>query len=107
MHGDRAVIVVAAIAHVHVRFAHLLADQAFDLLHLCGQRVAVIGISGKALRADEPSAPAGDRDTHLVAELILLARLALGDALDFGFMHRVDLVLVVPLLCVDAMRRFQ
>jgi len=39
---------------------------------------------------------------HLVAKLIGLARLALGDALHLGFMHTIDLVLVLPLLCVDA-----
>ena len=76
MHGDRAVIVVASIAHINVRFAHLVGDQAFDLLHLCGQRVAVIEISSDALHADEPSTTTGYRDTHLVAKLILLARLA-------------------------------
>src|ERR1019366_3590910 len=44
------------------------------------------------------------RDTHIVSKLILLARLALGDALHFRFMHTVDLVLVMPLLCMDLMR---
>src|ERR1035437_5431674 len=83
---------------------HLVGDQAFDLLHLCSQRVAVIGISSEALRADEPSTTTAYRDTHLVAKLILLARLALGDALHFRFMHTVDLVLVMLLLCVDSMR---
>ncbi len=104
MHGDRTVIVVASIAHVHVHFADLVGDQALDLLHLCSQRVAIIGISSEALRAYEPSATTAHRDTHLVAKLILLARLALGDALHFRFMHTVDLVLVMPLLCVDSMR---
>jgi hypothetical protein len=82
----------------------LVGDQAFHLLHLCSQRVAVVGISSEALRADEPSTTTAYRDTHLVAKLILLARLALGDALHFRFMHRVDLVLVMPLLCMDSMR---
>src|ERR1017187_1631246 len=104
VHGDCAVIVVASIAHIDVHFADLVCDQAFDLLHLCSQRVAVIGISSEALRTDEPSTATAYRDTHLVAKLILLARLALGDALHFRFMHTVDLVLVMPLLCVDSMR---
>src|SRR5260370_41359452 len=78
MHGDRTVIVVASIAHIDVRFAHLGGDQACDLLHLCSQRVAVIGMSSKALRADEPPTTAAHRDTHLVAKLLLLSRLALG-----------------------------
>ena len=102
MHGDRTVIVVATIAHIDVHFAHLVGDQACDLLHLCSQSVAIVGISREALRADEPSTTTAYRDTYLVAELILLARLALGDTLDFRFMHRVDLVLVLP----SVVRRF-
>src|ERR1022692_3763431 len=54
VHGDRAVIVVASIAHVHVHFADLVGDQAFHLLHLCSQRVAVIGISSEAFGTNEP-----------------------------------------------------
>src|ERR1019366_6067490 len=104
LHGDRTVLLVASIAHIDVHFAHLVGDQAFDLLHLCSQRVAVIGISSEALGADEPSTTTAYRDTHLVAKLILLARLAFGDALHFRFMHAVDLVLVMLLLCVDSMR---
>ena len=104
MHGDRTVIVVATIAPIDVHCAPLVGDQAFDLLHLCSQGVAVIGISREALRADEPSTTTAYRDTYLVAELLLLARLAFGDALDFRFMHTVDIVLVMPLLFVDSMR---
>ena len=104
MHGDRAIIVAASIAHVYLRFAHLVGDQAFDLLHLCSQRAAVIGISIEALRAGEPSTTTVYRDTYLVAKLILLAHVALGDALHFMFMHTVDLVLVMPLLFADSMR---
>jgi hypothetical protein len=69
--------------------------------------VAIVGIGGKAFGADQPSAPAGNRHTYFVAELIRLARLALGDALDLGFMYAVDLVFVVPLLGMDAVRRLQ
>ena len=104
MQGDRTVIVLASMAHIDVHRADLVGDQALDLLHLCSRRVAVIGICSEALRADEPSTTAAHRDTHLVAKLILLARLALGDALDFRFMHTVDIVLVLPLLFVDSMR---
>ena len=107
MHRDTAAVVMAAIAHVRVHFAHLVTDQVIDLFHLLGQRVAIIGVSCEALRAYEPSATTAHRDTDLVAELILLACLALGDAFDFGLVNRVDLILVVPLLCVDPMRRIQ
>ena len=91
-------------AHIDVHRADLVGDQALDLLHLYSQGVAVIGISREALRADEPSTTTAHRDTHLVAKLLLLARLVLGDALHFRFMHTVDLVLVMPLLCMDLMR---
>jgi hypothetical protein len=50
------------------------------------------------------SAPAGNCHTYFVAELILLACFAFGDALHFRLMHTVELVLVVPLLRVDLMR---
>src|ERR1035438_7422050 len=98
MHGDRTVIVVASIAHVHVRLTDLGPDYVFNLLHLYSQRVAIIRISREALGADEPSATTAYRDTHLVAELILLARFALGDAFDLRLVYAVDLVLVMPLL---------
>ncbi len=73
-------------------------DHALDLFHLRGQRVAIVGIGGKTFGADQPSAPAGNRHAHSVAELMGLARLAFGDALDLGHMYAVDLVIVVPLL---------
>ena len=104
MHRNRAIITVAAIAHVHVRFTNFVADQVIDLPHLLGQRVAVIRVSRKTLRTDEPSAAAAHRDTHLVAKLILLARLAFCNALDFRLVNRVDLALVVSLLRMDPMR---
>src|ERR1017187_965449 len=107
MHGCFAFVIVAAIAHVYMHLADPVPDHAFELLHLRGQRVTIVGIGGKTFGADQPSASTGDRHTDLVAELIGLARLALGDALHLGFMHAIDLVLVVPLLGVDAMRRLQ
>ena len=86
MYGDRTVIVVASIAYIDLHCADLVGDQAFDLLHLCSQRVAIVGISREALGADEPSTATADRYTDLVAELVLFARLALGDALRFRLM---------------------
>jgi len=105
MHPRSARVIVAAIAHVHMHLADPLPDHALDLLDLLGQRVAVIRISGKTLCSDEPSATTAHRNTHLVAKLVLLARLAFCDALDFRLMDRVDLVLIVPLLRMDPMRR--
>jgi hypothetical protein len=107
MYRGLALVVVTAIAHVHMRLSDAIPDHAPDLLHLLGQGVAIIGIAGKALGAHQPSAPAGDCDTDLIAELVRLARLALGDAFDLGLVNAVDLVLVLPLLSMDAMRRRQ
>ena len=104
MHGNLALVVVTAIAHVHMRLADPLADHVPDLLHLRRQRVTIIGIAGKAFCTDQPSAPTGGSHTDLVAELIRLARLALGDAGHLGLMHAVHLVLLMPLLRVDRKR---
>jgi len=90
MHGGLARVIVAAIAHVHMHFAGSLPDHALDLLHLRGQRVAIVGVSRKTPGADEPSATTRDRDTGLVAEFVRLAGLALGDAFNLGFMHTVE-----------------
>ena len=83
MHGGRTIIVVASIAHVHMHFADLVGDQAPDLLHLCSQRVAIIGISSEALCTDEPSTTTAYRETHLVAVFMLLGRLRDGHARDY------------------------
>ena len=69
-----------------------------------GVHVAVTRVSGKILRAEESFAAPVTRHTHLVAELIKLARFAFCDALHFRLMNRVNLVLVVHLLGVDSMR---
>lgn len=72
MHHCSARVVVAAIAHVHMHLADPLPDHALDLLHLLGQCVAIVGVARVTLCADEPSTVTAHRDTHLVAELILL-----------------------------------
>jgi hypothetical protein len=91
-----------------MRFFHPFADHLFDLFHLRGQCVAVVGIFREAFRADKSSAPVSDCDTDGIAEFIWLAGLALSsNALDRRFMHAVDLVLVVPMLGMVAMRRFE
>ena len=79
MHHHIASVVVAAIAHVHMRLPDPdpVPDPVPDLFHLRSQRVAIVGISGKAADADQPSAAAGNRHIYLVAELVRLARLAL------------------------------
>ena len=107
MHRRSARVIVAAIAHVHMHLANPLPDHALDLFHLLGQRVTIVGVARETPRADQPSAPAGNCHAHFVAELKLLARLAFGDALDLRLMYAVDLVLIVPLLGMDSMRRLK
>src|ERR1039458_8661139 len=102
VHFRSAFIIMAAITHVDVYLADRVTDHPFHLLHLCRQSVAVIGTSRKAPCSDEPSATTAHRYADLVAKLVWLARLALGDAFDRRLMHAVDLVLVMPLLGVDA-----
>jgi hypothetical protein len=99
-----ALVIVAAIAHVHVHFNNFIADQVIHLFHLRGQCVTIIGIPSKALCAYEPTSKTVHRNTDLVAELILLVCIALGDAFNFRLVRRVDLVLVMPLLRADLMR---
>lgn len=43
------------------------------------------------------------RNRHLAAELIFFVRLAFGDALHFWRVHAVELVVVIPLLSIDAL----
>jgi len=100
-------IVVAAIAHVHMHFTNFVADQLIHLFHLLSQRVAIIRISCEALCANEPSTPTAYRNADLVAELIRLAGLALSNALDFWLVNTLHLVLVMPLLAMNATRRIQ
>src|ERR1700733_15194621 len=105
VHGRRAFIIMAAITHIQVHLANRVTDHPFHLLHLCRQRVAVIGTSRKAPCSEEPSATTADCHADLVAKLVPLARFALGDALHRGLMHAVDLVFVMPLLRMDVARR--
>ncbi len=84
-----------------MHFTNSVTDQVINLPHLLGQRVAIVGISGETLDADEPSATTAHCHTDLVAELILFAGLALGDALNFRLMCGIDLVLVLSLLSMD------
>ena len=95
---------MAAITHVDMHLADRVTDHPFHLLHLRCQSVAVIGTSRKAPCSDEPSAATAHRYADLVAKLVRLACLTLGDAFNRRLMHAVDLVLVVPLLGVDAVQ---
>jgi hypothetical protein len=77
-------------------------NHALDPIHLPGQRVAIVVAARVTLRANQPSTTACNCHAHFVVLLILLARLAFGDALDLRLMHAVNPVLVVPLLSVNS-----
>jgi hypothetical protein len=94
-------------AIIHVHLANRVTDHPFHLTHLRRQGVAVIGTSRKVPGSDEPSATIADRHADLVAKLVRLSRLALGDALHRRLMHAVDLVFVMPLLGMDVARRLK
>ena len=51
VHRNLALVAVTTIAHVHMRLADPVADHVPDLFDLRGQRVAIIGVAGKAFRA--------------------------------------------------------
>lgn len=107
MHRLRAAVIVAAIAHVDMRFRRSrasLANEPTHLRELLIEGVPVVRIARLAQRAEQPPAPAGRRDTRLVTKLVFFPGLALGDAADLGFMHAVDFVFVGGLLRVDALR---
>src|ERR1700757_3613311 len=48
VHYRRTFIIMAAITHIHMHLADRVTDHPFHLLHLCRQRVAVVGTSRKA-----------------------------------------------------------
>jgi hypothetical protein len=77
------------------------------LLQLGRENVSVVRIAGEAAGADHQPTLVGDDDAGLDAELVALAGFAFADALDFGGMQGVELVLVVGLLRADAFGAFE
>lgn len=67
-------VIVAAIAHVDMRLAEAISDQALDLLELRALRVAIERIVGETLWTHEPFPAARNCHADFVAELILPAR---------------------------------
>jgi hypothetical protein len=100
LHGCN-VMVDAAIAQVHHR-RHRLGADVFEQRAGLLQRMSVVGVAGEAACAHHQAVLVGDGQADLDAELVGLARFALGDALDPRCMQRVPLVLVVALLMRSA-----
>ncbi len=62
--------------------------------------MAVVGIAGNTHCSRQPATLARHRHADLLAKLVLLARLALGEAHHLWLVHAVNLRLILPLLSV-------
>jgi len=98
-------MLVALVATIDIGALDGDAGEALDLLDLAAEGVAVIGISGQRLHADDEltagSACVGHRDRCLHPELVARPRLALGDAFHLGGVQGIELVGVASLLGED------
>jgi len=101
MHGRRTRIIVAAIAFIDIGVGHVHARVVLDRCHRCGQGVAVVRVAPAQLGSDDPVATVGRRDSHLLAKLVSLVRLALADAHHLWLVQAVELLAVGPLLRVQ------
>ena len=105
LHG-RQFLVHAPEAQIHDGRGGLHANvlqERVGLLDLRGQRVSVVRVTGEAARAHHQAVLVRDRQADLDAELVGLASLPLPDALSFWCVQRIQLVLVLGPLLVDAL----
>lgn len=93
----------SAIAQVDDRHLGLALRQDLDLFQLLCQRIAVIGIAREASGTDDQAWFCRDIQAHLDAEFVMVSRLALADALDFGRVQRILLLLVLRALPMQAL----
>lgn len=73
----------------------------FCLIKRFLEGVTVVRIAVDGLNTDDPAIPGGADQGNLATELVLLVGLSLGNALDFGCLHAVELVAVVAFLAED------
>lgn len=92
---------VALVAAVDIRLFGQRAGECGDLFNRLFQGVSIIRTSRQCLHPDHEVIGTGAGNTDLDAELVFLVRLAFGNAFCFGGMDAVELVVVLPLLCVD------
>ena len=93
---------VAAIAAVHDGQIRSPTGQDRDLLQGFGQSVPIVGIARQGAHADDEALVDGSSQADLGPELIALAGLAFGDAVDLGFMQGVNLAMVLWVLMQQA-----
>lgn len=94
-HVDR----MPAIALIDHAAGWHLSGQVADLLSLSRQGVAIIGISRKALHADDKITGLGGRHTHFHTKLIRFMSFAFRQTFHFRRMHTIEFAPVVTLLC--------
>ena len=82
---------VALVASVYEGEVGNLARDSLDLVELAFQSVAVVGVAGTGLDADDEALLVGHRQAHLHPELVGLVRLSFGNALNLRGMEAVDL----------------
>ena len=80
----------------------LVLQQVGGLLQLRAQHVPVVRVTREAAGTDHQSLLVRDHQADLDAELVGVACLALGDAFHLRGVQRVELVLGIASLCVDA-----
>ena len=98
---------VALVPLVHEGGVGDTAREAFHLIELPLQCVAIERIAWAGLDAHAEAFLVGDSQAHLDAELVGAVRLPFPDALHLGGMQAVELVLRLPLLAQDQFRQDQ
>src|SRR5260370_23849891 len=71
------------------------------------ERVPIVGVAVQGCDANYPTALGSRHHRHFASELVLLVLFPFRDAFNFRCLHAVELVLVCPLLPIDARRSLQ
>src|SRR5437660_3043970 len=94
----------AAIALVDEDLFRLHSGKLLHLRVRGFERVAIVGIAVQRRDAHYPTTLRSRDHRHLATELVLLVLFPFRDAFNFRRLHAVELVLVGPLLLIDARR---
>src|SRR6266478_5089015 len=94
----------AAIAFVDEDLFRLHSGKLFYLRVGAFERVPIVGIPVQRRDAYYPTALGSRHHRYLATELVLLVLFPFRDAFNFRRLHAVELVLVCPLLPIDARR---
>src|SRR5216683_865529 len=97
----------AAIAFVDEDLFRLHSAKLLHLRVRGFERVSIVGIAVQRRDAYYPTALRSRDHRDLATELVLLVLFPFRDAFNFRRLHAVELVLVCPLLSIDARRSLQ